>query len=142
MKTRFTVCSVFTFVRGFFFYLLSGAIQINLFASYLKSSYSCYMKMTGYMEFCFQLELEVAMSWNTPAFHSALPSGDLQQGGNEMKKYFHIIVGEPGPLTYRWIFKSWPQVPGLIKCGKVFYLHEKSNILMIRKSQDKYFKIL
>lgn len=65
---------------------------------------------------------------------SALPSGDLQQGGNEINQYFHIIVGKPGPLTYRWIFKSWPQVPHLIKGRKVLYLHEKSNVLMIRKS--------
>lgn len=104
-------------------------------------SYSCYMKIPGCMEFCFQLELEVLMSWSTHLLcQSALPSGDLQQGGKEMKQYFHITVGEPGPLTYRWIFKSWPQVPHLIKGRKVLYLHEKSNILRIRKRQDKYFK--
>lgn len=98
------------------------------------------MKMAGYKEFCFQLELEVLVSWSTPALSVCIAKWRLQQGGSEMKQYFHIRVSEPGPLTYRWIFKLWPQVPRLIKGRKVLYLHEKSNVLMIRKSQGKYFK--
>lgn len=84
----------------------------------------------------FQLELEVVMS----CFVSLTCKWRFAEGGNEIKQYFYIIVGKTGPLTYRWIFKSWPQVPRLIKGRKVLYLHEKSNILMIRKSQDKHFK--
>lgn len=75
-----------------------------------------------------------------------LPSGDLQLGVNEVEAiYSHQCTQAWATHLYRLAMQHGYSNHGfksLVLCMgiKVPHLHEKSNPLMIREIQDRYFK--